>query len=523
MDTPGAPSSDTASRATGTRPRASAACVLLLLLAACTPVTPVLTPAPNATRAATAGAPLPASPAATAPVPPTPPATDTPLPAASPAPALGRPAQALDAALDLPAHTLAVRQVLTYPNTSGVALDTLVFDVAPDAQPGVLALESFSVDGAPVAPARDGPHWTVSLPRPLAPGALARIETRYTLALPSIPAGASDSTGGFGWTVRQTNLSDWYPVVAPYRDGAWLVHAPFGAGENLALEAADFDVTLTLQNAPGASVAASAAGTAGEAGGATRWRFTANVLRSFALSVSPEYVVTEQRVDGVLVRAYLFPEHQEAGAAALAAVARALQVYGQAYGPYPDPQFSLVEADFGDGLELGDMVFLGYSFFAEYDGTPRNWLTLIGAHETAHQWWYNQVGNDQALEPWLDEALCTYSELVFYENVYPDAVDWWWDFRIRRFAPQGYVDSTIYDLPEFRPYVNAVYLRGALFLSELRAAMGDEAFFAFLRRYVAANRGRIATRADFWVAAGDVPARPALEQRYFAPPSPAPR
>jgi aminopeptidase N len=45
------------------------------------------------------------------------------------------------------------------------------------------------------------------------------------------------------------------------------------------------------------------------------------------------------------------------------------------------------------------------------------------------------------------------------------------------------VDSTIYDFNTFRPYVNAVYLRGAIFLEELRQTIGDEAFFDFLRGY----------------------------------------
>ena len=50
------------------------------------------------------------------------------------------------------------------------------------------------------------------------------------------------------------------------------------------------------------------------------------------------------------------------------------------------------------------------------------------------------------------------------------------------------MDSTIYDHSSFRPYVNAVYLRGAEFLRDLRGAIGDEVFFKFLKDY--AERGR---------------------------------
>jgi hypothetical protein len=95
-------------------------------------------------------------------------------------------------------------------------------------------------------------------------------------------------------------------------------------------------------------------------------------------------------------------------------------------------------------------------------------------HVKAHQWWQGLVGNDQAWEPWLDEALSTYSELFFYECHYPALVDWWWHFRVNRFEPTGAVDSTIYDFDHFRPYINTVYLRGALMLHDMRRQAGDE-------------------------------------------------
>jgi aminopeptidase N len=142
-----------------------------------------------------------------------------------------------------------------------------------------------------------------------------------------------------------------------------------------------------------------------------------------------------------------------------------------------------VEADFLDGMEEDGLYFLGSEYFSAYTGDPASYLVALSAHETAHQWWFAMVGNDQAHAPWLDEALSTYSECLFYEQEYPDLVDWWWQTRVQAYSPQGKVDSTIYDFNTFRPYVNAVYLRGAIFLEELRQTIGDEAFFDFLRGY----------------------------------------
>jgi aminopeptidase N len=165
----------------------------------------------------------------------------------------------------------------------------------------------------------------------------------------------------------------------------------------------------------------------------------------------------------------------------------------------------VAEADFLDGMEYDGLYFLSRGFFDLYDDTPFGYLTIIAAHETAHQWWYGLVGSDQAYEPWLDEAMCTFSERLFYEHVYPDlqlsgqpVLDWWQYYRIDYYHPTGRVNASIYDYDGFRPYRDAVYLRGAELLQALRQQVGDEAFFAFLQDYVAQKAHQTATAADFF-------------------------
>ena len=83
---------------------------------------------------------------------------------------------------------------------------------------------------------------------------------------------------------------------------------------------------------------------------------------------------------------------------------------------------------------------------------PKDSLTTIAVHETAHQWWYALIANDQALEPWVDEALCTYSEFLYYESVYAELIDWWWQYRVDFYKPDGKIDLPIYDYHGFLPY-----------------------------------------------------------------------
>jgi aminopeptidase N len=154
--------------------------------------------------------------------------------------------------------------------------------------------------------------------------------------------------------------------------------------------------------------------------------------------------------------------------------------------------------DFNDGMEYSALYYLSRDFYNLYDNTLQNYLVFVAAHETAHQWWFEQVASDQAMQPWLDEALCTYSERLYYEGISPDVVSWWWSYRIDFYNPQGFVDVPVYEGGGFRPYTNSVYFRGAHFLEDLRGRIGDEAFFAFLQDYFQQERGKIATPEDFF-------------------------
>ncbi len=309
----------------------------------------------------------------------------------------------------------------------------------------------------------------------------------------SLPAQAAP----FGYTPRQTNLGDWYPFVPPYTaDRGWLIHEPGAIGEHLVYDVADYQVEIVLAG-PMTDIEIAAGGVMSQTDhGVLRYQLPA--ARSFAWSASHEYRVLTGQAGATTVVAYVFPEHQVAGEAMLRAVASALAIYSQRFVPYPYAGLIVVESEFPDGMEYHGLFFLGQEYLAGYDGGPQGYLTAIAVHETAHQWWYGRVGNDQAITPWLDEALATYSELLFYETAYPGLTDWWWSFRVRRFNPTGWVNSAIYDHAGFRPYVDAVYLRGAMFLDGLRKAMDDEPFFTFLQAYARQGELNQMTTADFF-------------------------
>jgi Peptidase family M1 domain len=400
----------------------------------------------------------------------------------------------LSALLDYELHQLTVDQHVTFFNPTQETLSELLLIIEPNRYPNGFVLESISKSGdTPITNYTfSGSTLRFPLDPPLPPSGRFDLHLTYQLNLPN-------QNAPYGYTDRQTNFGDWYPYIPPYRPGkGWIIQEKSGLGEHLAYDPADFEVEIQLARQtdstgqPLVLAASSLATYTGE-----KYVYHHSAARNFAWTISPLYQVQEATVENIQVLSYTFPNHPLADGPALVETSKALEVFNSIFSPYPHDSLSVVEADFLDGMEFDGLIFLSHAFYDYYTGDEKSNLTIIAAHEVAHQWWYGLIGNDQAEEPWLDEALSTYSEVLFYEKVYPDLVNWWWENRIFFHDPQGWVDTTIYEPSSFYPYRDAVYLRGALFLRDLRQSMGDQAFFDFLQDYLATFNHQQVTTGEF--------------------------
>jgi hypothetical protein len=440
---------------------------------------PTITVNPNSTST-----PTPFLPVLDIPLPTQPPTrTPTPLPTSTPIPPTRMPASNSARAsyvflvdLDYSSHHLTVEETIQYPNQTGRVLGSLVLAVEPNRWLGVFQLNTINVDGVQTSNySLEGGRMEVILSNPLASMDSLSLKLVYDLTL---PWNGSDQI--FGYNNWQINVVDWYPFIVPFSASAgWLLHDPAGVGEHLVMDSVDFDVTIR-QTDSSSNLIIAASAPAEQVGTGTH--YTLKGARTFVFSASTAYLSSSATVGEITVTSYY----------------AAVGVYSEVFAPYPYKSINIVETYFPDGMEYDGLFFLSQAFYNAYDGTLLNNLILIGVHESAHQWWFGLVGNDQALEPWLDETLATYSEVIFYEHVKPGLVGYWWNFRVYDFQPAGKIDISIYQGVSFRPYTDAVYLRGAKFMENLRTRMGDEAFFAFIKDYVAQMSYKRATADDFF-------------------------
>jgi aminopeptidase N len=429
--------------------------------------------------------------------------TETPTPFPTLMPDFERPQYFIDLQLNYAAKAAVVNQTITYPNWTGETLTNLVLAVQPNLWTGGFTIKSIAVNDQPITSytiENVNQKLEITLPQPLQPSRTVVIALSYGLILPQAQAYSNPNEVRpqiYGYTDKQVNFVDWYPFIVPYQPGeGWILHNPWFYGEHLVYDPADFVVNVTFIDGAAPQIAASGEEIESETEGSRR--FTMEAARTFALSMSYDFKVAKQTVGDVTVYSYYFGFYDAPGEAMLLTTVQAMQTYSEKFGPYRHKTLTAVQGDFNDGMEYSGLYFISRDYFNLYDNTPKNYLVIIAAHETAHQWWFDGVADDQAIEPWLDEALCTYSERIYYETVHPDLVDWWWGYRYFEFQQAGYVDTPIYEGGGQRPYWDKVYLTGARFLEDLRKQVGDEMFFTFLRNYYTQYAGKHATGADFF-------------------------
>jgi hypothetical protein len=399
----------------------------------------------------------------------------------------------LDVVLDYDQKKLEITQTIIYTNDTNDALNELLLIVPPAYKKEVFFLNSINTSQTQHdsrSKIKDA-LIHLQLETPLEMGQQIEVNLDYQL---SPPRGAQ----ALGYTNRQLLLADWYPMIPPYHeDVGWVINPPWRVGEHLVYPLSDFHLNLCLFTTTEGLVVAASAPLANTQENC--YRYEQAQSRNITLAVSPDYQVSTIEDDLVTIITYTFPEHVELGWRSAALAVQAWGTFTELFGENQREFLSIVEADIFDGLETDGLIYLSEWYYQTADPSPQNYFELLIVHETAHQWFYGYVHNDQAREPWLDEALATYCEILFYEIHHPELVNWWWYFRVADYAPKGPVNADIYSFRQYRPYIDAVYLRGAYFLQALRDEVGDPAFFEGLRKYVqSSDPEAIQTAADFF-------------------------
>jgi hypothetical protein len=364
-------------------------------------------------------------------------------------------------ALDYGTGTIGVSSTVSVTNASAGPIDRLELNTIA-ARLGRLKVRAVSVDGRAVQATVDDQTLVVPLGGVLPPGAAATVTVRYSATLRRGLAGSD-------WLFAKAN-----GIVDLYRWIPWLsLRRPFDRpnhGDPFITVASPFvRVTITTDR----PLVIAATGRRVTASGRTQ-TFEAQDVRDMTITASPSYRLTSVTVGLTTIRVYAKPGFP--AAAVLAYARTAIARMSTLVGAYPYPTYTVAQSAGGDGMESPELSWIPVL----PTGSHLRWLVT---HETAHQWFYGLVGSDQARQPFADEGMA--DELARYVS------------GIRRASrcASARLDRSIYAY-SWSCYFEVIYVQGSTFLDFLRGRMGNAAFWAAVRGYVAAHRLGIATTQD---------------------------
>lgn len=407
----------------------------------------------------------------------------------------------LDLTYRMSANNLRGRAVITA--TATEPLRSIQLDLAPH-----LDVSKVTIDrGQIVRYTRPRGKLAVTLTEPLAVGAAFTLTIRYS----GNPRPIRGAWGEVGWE----ELTDGVLVAGqPNGASSW-----FPCNDHPASKA-PFHITLTTDSPYRAVITGSLVGKK-RSGSTTTWQFdlphpTPTYLASINLG---QYEHLEVRDGKVPFHAYVPADLKAGFRVAFARQVEMIDVFSDLFGPYPFSEYKVVVTD--DELEI-PLEAMGMSTFGRNTVEAGDSDERLIAHELAHQWFGNAVTAAEWKHIWLHEGFACYAEWVWTEfSGGADAGS----HALRYYAklqnsPQNIL---LADPGPKDMFDDRIYKRGALTLHALRLTIGDEAFFALLKKWVATFSGKTVTTDDFLHMAADhspVDLRPLWSAWLYSEPLP---
>ncbi len=424
-----------------------------------------------------------------------------PCPAAYAAPDPARPVLTADVTVDGRGTVAGTVRYLFTPDlpTGEVVLRLWGAAPRPRAKGGAVTVGRVAVAGVQRTVQRPSPTLLrVPLAGRTPAGRQISIDVAFTLRL---PVGADDRLGfrsGVSW------FGSGLPLLAWERGRGWATEPETAAFAEAATSEAYRVERLAVTRPVGQTVLATGEQVSDDGRTAV---FRARAVRDVLVTSGVFRTASTRTSEGVPVQVGVSPGLQDDPAAVAAELARAVRAHASRFGPYPYERLvAAVVPDLRGGIEQPGALLLGSG-----QGSPSD---PTGSHEVAHLWFYGLVGDDQARDPWLDEAFATYAEALDrgtgpgYERTAVPA-----DGLRRVGAPMTYWEGR-------SSYYRSVYVQGAAALLRARRAAGAAAFDRALGCHVRRSAQRISTPAGLQASLRHLPAALAELQRAGALPAP---
>ncbi|WHZ01120.1 M1 family metallopeptidase [Neobacillus sp. YX16] len=325
-------------------------------------------------------------------------------------------------------------------------------------------------------------------------GSAIDLDFKFTMKVPK-------NNGRFAYDDNAIWLGNWIPIQAVYDERGWVTDPYLSMGDPFYSQVGNYTVKVTVPGTYQIASTGKEKEAIKEQDGSLSYSTTIENVRDFAMVIMDEnYKKFSDQIGGTTVNTwYLASDSQEAVKQNHEAGIRSLAYFSKVYGLYPYLEFDIVRTGMFTAMEFPGLIYLPKSILESNE-------TEIGSvvHETAHQWWYGMVGNDEVKEPWLDEALATYTSTRFMLEEFPEhgAAN----LEMRKDMTEGtemhekkgiFIGSSVDKFTSIGAYSQLVYQKGALMLENLEKEIGKEKMDQLLQTYFKEYQYDVATSSDF--------------------------
>jgi hypothetical protein len=359
---------------------------------------------------------------------------------------------------------------------------------------GDIKINSFKANGAALQFTENNQILKAKLDKELKYGETLQLDIDFTLKIPK-------GKDRLGYYQEQYSLTNWYPILSIYdeRTNTWDENPFYPVGESNYSDSSDYIATISVPK--DMKVAATGVKLSEKnANDIDKITFEAVNNRDFVLFMSKDYKVLSKEVEGIRVNSYYLREETTAKRM-LDLASESLKYFSDTFGKYPYPEFDVVESYLqGGAMEYPTVIQMGpYPYLSpEYKENNLTFFDEAVVHETAHQWWYSTVGNNEFKEPVLDETFTAYSTALFFEKLYGE-------YSSRAVKATFLAQSIIAGAPIYRStdqytwrdFSAVVYKLGPVVLEELRQKVGKDTYIDIFRAYYESYKFKNATLEGF--------------------------
>jgi hypothetical protein len=362
-------------------------------------------------------------------------------------------------------------------------------NLAPKDQ-GFLNVLNLTQDGEKLKTTLSGTILEVELKNPILSGEQTTFKMNFEGQVPlNVRRSGKNSSEGVVLSMAQ-----WYPKLAEYDFEGW--HADPYIGREFHGVWGNFDLKLTIDN----SYVVGGTGylqnekdikivpiTKKKKRKKTNtWHFIAPNVHDFTWAADPDYIHDKLQIEnGPMLHFYykstLGEDYQKRWRDLQPVTAKLMAFFNENIGVYPYKQYSVIQGGDG-GMEYGMCTLIT---------GERSFESLVGvtSHELAHTWFQFLMATNEGNHPWMDEGfteyICTMAEVdvmnideeKYFERAYK---------RYVRYALSGFEQpqSTHADRYEYNAaYGTSSYVKGAIFLRQLKYIIGEKAFKKTLLDY----------------------------------------